>query len=113
LRTTNPDFLARRVREQVIASDLVPRFQEVIVPPFEPVEREGPVLRLYGQVSLVLDEVANLPEDTTAEQLEPLQRRVESLDLPTFVAQEAEEARGADRLVLEQAGLILQEIVNL
>ena len=112
-RPSTEDFLARRIRDHVVGSDLVPRFRDVVQPPFEVSELEGPELRQYEEISLVLEEIANLPPEVDAEQAARLQRRVEALDLVDFAAHEAEKTRGANQAVMNEVCLVLEEVANL
>jgi hypothetical protein len=112
-RAPTEDYLARRLRERVTTGGLVSRFQDVVLPPFEAIERPAPDARLYEEIGLVLEELANLPGNTRAAQLSRLQQRVVSLDLIDFAASEAEELRGADRTVMAEVCVMLEELVNL
>ncbi|MGQ9732346.1 MAG: hypothetical protein ACUVX8_13890, partial [Candidatus Zipacnadales bacterium] len=64
------------------------------------------------QISLVLEELANQPEELKAEQLMRLKRRVDALDLVDFAVYEA--ANGmTNRQVLAEVALVLEELTNL
>ena len=112
-RTPTEDFAARRLRERVIVSDLVPQFRDIVVPPFEAVDRRAPEARQYEEISLVLEELANMPKDVDAEQLARLGRRVEGLDLVDFAAGEAEKLRGANRVIMGEVCYVLEGLANL
>jgi hypothetical protein len=112
-RASTDDFLARCLRNRVVASDLVPRYRDVVAPPFEVAEREPVEARQYEEVSLVLEELANLPRGVRSEQTARLQRRVQALDLVDFCADEAQKQRGANRTVMEEVGLVLEDLTNL
>ncbi len=112
-RTPADDLLARRLRQRVIAEDLVPQFRDIVLPPFEPVERATPEARQYEEISLVLEELANAPKDVRAAEFMRLGRRVEGLDLVDFAAGEAERLRGANRSVMGEVCYALEELANL
>jgi len=107
------DFLARCLRDRVLASDLVPRYRDVVAPPFEVAERQPAEARQYEEVGLVLEELANMPRRVEIEQIARIQRRVQALDLIDFCAHEAEKQRGANRSVMEEVCLVLEELANL
>jgi hypothetical protein len=112
-RTSTDDFLARRLRERVVVGDLVPQFRDVVEPPFEAAERQAPVARQYEEISLVLEELANMPKDVTAGQTARLQRRIEALDLVDFSAGEADRLQGANRTLMAEVCQVLEELTNL
>jgi hypothetical protein len=107
------DFLARCLRNRVVASDLVPRYRDIVAPPFEVAERQPAEARQYEEVGLVLEELANMPRDARAEQAARIQRRAQALDLIDFCANEAEKQRGANRTVMEEVCLVLEELASL
>jgi len=107
------DFLARCLRNRVVAGDLVPRYRDIVAPPFEVAERQPAEARQYEEVGLILEELANMPAGVQAEQTARIQRRVQALDLIDFCAHEAEEQRGANRTVMEEVCLVLEELTNL
>jgi hypothetical protein len=112
-RPTPQGFLARCLRARVATADLVPRFRDVVSPPFEASEREGPEARQYEEIGLVLEELVNLPKDADMQQVVRLQRRVQALDLVDFAAHEADRAPAGNRAVLNEVCLVLEELVNL
>lgn len=112
-RAPTEDFLARCLRTRVVAGDLVPQFQDVVLPPFEAVERPAPEARQYEEIGLVLEQLANEPDDVRATDLRRLQPRIEGLDLIDFAAGEAEKLRGANRAVMADVCLVLEELANL
>lgn len=107
------DVVARSLRSRIVSSDLVPRFRDVVTPPFEAVERQPPEARRYEEIGLVLEELANVPTDVRAQELTRLKRRVEILDLVDFASREAEMLRGANAIVMQEVCLVLEELTNL
>lgn len=112
-RPSPDEVVARAVRLRIVSGDLVPRFRDCVSPPFAVEERDSVETRQFEETSLVLEELSNAPVKLKRKHFVHLARRVRALDLADFARQEAERAARADRPVMEQAALVLEEVANL